>query len=613
MAYAMEEETTMMMPSQGMEEDMSEGIASLPEQGDSGIADLPQAAQQLAQLGRAQDTFLGHLSQDEVVIPRELLQASPELEDMIRNAFEAEGMDYTQYVVGSDENSINPETGLPEFFVKKFVKKVKKAVKGAGKAVKKAVKKVEKEVVRKPIKKIARELKRAAPVVLPIALNFVPGIGPIMAAGLGSGIGTLIQGGDINDALKRAAVAAAFAGVAQGIQKGMAKPTTTGAEAGVPVGTETTTASTMSRGPAFGDISVDAPSVSVGTQPTLSVVPPAETITAPGVLDVNANISKLTPTPNADIVTKTIAQRAQEQAALDAKNKIIEGASFNMPKAEGSLVTPDSGAVYGNLNEQFALPSQPIQTPVQPSITDRIAAGYNKAKDVASRAGDYMFRGGKTELEVEAAKKAAGDKYIQDRLAQGIMPTEQGLLAAEAAAGPSALARFGPSAALGVGALYASGAFKTPEEEMDPEYVAMQQQLAEDRAIAANIPQMGSPAGIDYITGAQTLAGAPNYQYLNPLYQGGYFLNNPTLNTGITMAKGGGEMAVTNLDVSKFPRRTGRISGPGTETSDSIPAMLSDGEFVMNARAVRGAGNGSREAGVRKMYDMMRNFESKVA
>ena len=124
---------------------------------------------------------------------------------------------------------------------------------------------------------------------------------------------------------------------------------------------------------------------------------------------------------------------------------------------------------------------------------------------------------------------------------------------------------------------------------------------------------MGSPAGIKYTTGAQTLAGAPNYQYLNPLYQGGYFLNNPTLTTGVAMARRGGEMAVTNLDVSKFPRRTGKISGPGTETSDSIPATLSDGEFVMNARAVRGAGNGSREAGVRKMYDMMRNFESKVA
>jgi len=37
--------------------------------------------------------------------------------------------------------------------------------------------------------------------------------------------------------------------------------------------------------------------------------------------------------------------------------------------------------------------------------------------------------------------------------------------------------------------------------------------------------------------------------------------------------------------------------------------MLSDGEFVMNAQAVRGAGGGSREKGVRRMYDMMRAFE----
>ena len=58
-----------------------------------------------------------------------------------------------------------------------------------------------------------------------------------------------------------------------------------------------------------------------------------------------------------------------------------------------------------------------------------------------------------------------------------------------------------------------------------------------------------------------------------------------------------------------FPRRTGSIAGPGTGTSDDIPAMLSDGEFVMTAQAVRGAGNGSRRQGMRKMYDLMRNFE----
>jgi hypothetical protein len=37
--------------------------------------------------------------------------------------------------------------------------------------------------------------------------------------------------------------------------------------------------------------------------------------------------------------------------------------------------------------------------------------------------------------------------------------------------------------------------------------------------------------------------------------------------------------------------------------------MLSDGEFVMTAQAVRGAGNGDRRQGVKRMYDVMRSFE----
>jgi hypothetical protein len=66
----------------------------------------------------------------------------------------------------------------------------------------------------------------------------------------------------------------------------------------------------------------------------------------------------------------------------------------------------------------------------------------------------------------------------------------------------------------------------------------------------------------------------------------------------------------------------GEIEGPGTGTSDSIPAeiyqdgkpvqkaALSDGEFVMTADAVKGAGNGSRDRGVKRMYELMRRFES---
>jgi hypothetical protein len=53
----------------------------------------------------------------------------------------------------------------------------------------------------------------------------------------------------------------------------------------------------------------------------------------------------------------------------------------------------------------------------------------------------------------------------------------------------------------------------------------------------------------------------------------------------------------------------GAIDGPGTGTSDSIPAKLSDGEFVMTAKAVRGAGNGDRAKGAKKMYGIMHKFE----
>ena len=71
-------------------------------------------------------------------------------------------------------------------------------------------------------------------------------------------------------------------------------------------------------------------------------------------------------------------------------------------------------------------------------------------------------------------------------------------------------------------------------------------------------------------------------------------------------AQGGVVQAYRN---GGFPRKTGQINGPGTGTSDSIKAMLSDGEFVMTAKAVRHAGGGDRRDGARKMYKLMHNLE----
>ena len=48
------------------------------------------------------------------------------------------------------------------------------------------------------------------------------------------------------------------------------------------------------------------------------------------------------------------------------------------------------------------------------------------------------------------------------------------------------------------------------------------------------------------------------------------------------------------------------------EKADDIPAMLSNNEFVFTADAVRAAGGGSVNKGAQRMYDLMKNLESKV-
>jgi hypothetical protein len=75
------------------------------------------------------------------------------------------------------------------------------------------------------------------------------------------------------------------------------------------------------------------------------------------------------------------------------------------------------------------------------------------------------------------------------------------------------------------------------------------------------------------------------------------------------MARGG--MADGNLGGYSDGGRL--LRGPGDGVSDSIPATignkqparLADGEFVVPARIVSEIGNGSTEAGARKLYAMM--------
>ena len=165
--------------------------------GDDGIAQFPALTKKMAAMGREGDDNLAHVQTGELIIPAKLIENDDELKELLFEKLREMGIeDPERYVVGSDENSIHPETGAYEFFFKKLWKGIKKV-----------------------FKKIVNVVKKVAPLVLSVGLAMTP-LGAIYGAALGSGIGTLIQGGSLSDALK----AGVMAGVTGGVMKGFTGP-----------------------------------------------------------------------------------------------------------------------------------------------------------------------------------------------------------------------------------------------------------------------------------------------------------------------------------------------------------------------------------------------------
>ena len=112
--------------------------------------------------------------------------------------------------------------------------------------------------------------------------------------------------------------------------------------------------------------------------------------------------------------------------------------------------------------------------------------------------------------------------------------------------------------------------------------------------------------------------GVPNQLYANYEGTGPGGVSGPR---GVIQEKAyGGLMSLASGGSTSYPRMNGQIAGPGTEKSDDIPAMLSDGEFVVNAAAVRGIGNlmgrkkpkskvDQRREGARTMYALQKAGE----
>ena len=468
-------------------------------------APMADLAAELAAQGRNGDSVLAHLTPGEVVLPAEMFD-DPQFEATVESRFNELDLDPERYVVGMGIASLNANTGLEEFFLKKI-----------GKFFKKVVKKV-------------------APIAGPLA-NFIPGVGPLVAAGIGA-----------------ATNLAAGKGLKGAIAGGL---------------------SGYGTGKFLGGIG------SLGS--------------------VGGN------------------------AVSGLKGGFADLGFFDKFKALGSGVKSGIGSLFGG--GAGGLPKGMTQEQyLNLSNADKI-----KALEQAGISLQDFEKLSNQGLSAEEIFKTVGRdgtqttrnpilSFLDDKL--GLDPSGKGLIGSLTNIGGGEGGGIGLGGA-GIATLLGKLAFDEAKNRKGVPLTPLTQMDAAGRYnIEAEIARrMGKerpspeefgllPAG----TMPQLSGGRPTMKQAT---QG-------MMNGGMVMpmryAEGG------NVATEDFERMNGDINGPGTETSDDVPAMLSDGEFVMTGRAVRGAGafdmakgdggiitltpnkDEDRDRGTALMYDMMDLF-----
>jgi hypothetical protein len=111
-----------------------------------------------------------------------------------------------------------------------------------------------------------------------------------------------------------------------------------------------------------------------------------------------------------------------------------------------------------------------------------------------------------------------------------------------------------------------------------------------------------SQAGLQEMFALREKINAPRVAALNKAGIAGYDVTED-MSEKVMTANTGGVIGLALGGDTKYPRKTGQISGPGGPKDDKIPAMLSDGEFVFTAKAVDNAG------GPKAMYNAMNKLD----
>ncbi|WJZ48115.1 tail tape measure protein [Phage DSL-LC04] len=612
-----------------------------------GIANLRPIAQAMQGMGRGQDTMLAHITPQEARV--------------------------LQMMGGM--GTVNPATGLREYGLWKEIKKAVTApIKAVGKAVKSvagAVKDFAKSSVGKIITTVALGFFLGPAAASFLGVTSAAGVAAVggFVGGFGS---SLLAGESLKDSLKSGAIGGLTAGATAGITGGMnafeagsyTGPTTIAGQydravesgksllglSGAPA-----EASGTLQNVGTGEV---VPKIEVPTAPTT-----AELATAPSDLTIgreaiqapvsgigqpvanlaavqtpvasDAGILSLSPTPAPSYLGMDLssAQGAVDPfygMDLSSAQGTLGGPSYagmDLSSAQGTLGGPSYAGM--DLSSAQGTLGGPSYAGMDLSSAQGTLGGPSYAgMDLASAQG--AVEGVNPYGRAPSVMGAIEEGRYFDAAKQAFMPASysnaelvqtpafqtarnagatyaEALKTAQDAYNPGMIRTYGPAVAAGVGALGMAGGF-SPKQEPPPD----------------NAKRLyGSESGVQLLSQSPeiygTTPGGANIQYFSPQYMGyglptrQYYrpqivFNEPQYrgtfaNGGIaSLAKGGS---------TNFPRKTGAINGPGTATSDSIPAMLSDGEFVFTAKAVRGMGKGSRRLGAKRMYALMKALEGK--
>lgn len=465
-----------------------------------GEVSMKPIAKYMASLGRGGDTMLAHINSDEARLLKALGGAG----------------------------TINPHTGLPEFFLKKLFKGVKNAVKGVVKGVKKFAK-----------SKIGRLITTAAFAYFagPAAANFLGAQSLASQAAVTAFVGSAGSGLVAGDGLKNSIMSGLKSGAVAGIVA-----------------------------PAFSAAMGDPSKGNFLERYQKGFKPES------GFLGGKENLFKQQEA--APIETRQIGQAGQV-APTTPEGELFSGmGKYGENVAQvGDLGTRNLANLDRNISGNLTDVGQPG---MNVGINPQTGQPYT---DVQINQNAFMKQSVQDALNrlppSGASDKISFTDYLKDigrgikKLGPGGNDFGEGLSQIGGAIAKSP----GKSALLGLGALGASGYFTPPA------------------------PSPYDLYGIDMRRGYDLYNKNPyDYKMSIPRPDISYYADRNR-----AFAEGG--------IAQNFPRKSGAINGPGTGTSDDIPAMLSDGEFVFTAKAVRNAGGGDRKKGANKMYSMMKSLE----